>query len=308
MKTKISKKLGRRGKIGLAVLIAFMFIGVASAGILSHYNTITTTASISQSILVDGKDVNTPITDSFATTGGCTVCKPHWIKNNACIDGTVSLSTVITSPQGPAGVIVTYMDSVHLENKDPSTWAILGNDNMEADVTFGLVGEKFAYTLEATGLQPSVKYVLIYYADQQNRFVNWGGNNPGALLGTFTADSTGAISYSYSLDIGMDMPHADDWNNAPPADYVAKDGYNHKTGAKIWLVPLTSYDTATKKLIGWNPTTYLFETELIRYFDNTNNEITIPSGEYIDFKICHDFDIAITPGTYTITTTVLPEP
>lgn len=307
MKTKLSKKIGRRGKIGLAVLIAFMFIGVASAGILSHYNTITTTANVRQSILVDGKDVNTPVTDSFDVTGGCTVCKSHWIKNNACIDGTVSLDTTITGPGGSDGVTVTYMDSVHLENKDPSTWAIIA-DGMEADVTFGLVGEEFAYMLEATGLQPSVEYVLIYYADQQDRFVDWGGDNPGAILGTFTADGAGAISYSYSLNIGMNMPHADDWNNAPPADYTGgSDNYAHKTGAKIWLIPSADYDAGTKALSAWNPSTYLFETELIRYFDNAVNEITIPSGEFIDFEICHDFDIAIIPGTYTITTTVSPK-
>jgi len=302
MKTKISKKIGRRGKIGLAVLIAFMLVGIASSAYLDHYGKITTTVNVSQSILVDGNDVNTPVTDSFDATGGDTVCRPHWIRNNACIDGTVLLSTTSTT-----GITVTYKDSVHLENKDPADWSII-DDGMEADITFGLVGETFDYTIEATGLQIDTEYVLIYYADQQDRFVDWGGDNPGAILGTFTADSNGEISYSYSLDIGMNLPHVSDWNNAPPADYtVDPDNYLHKTGAKIWLVPSADYDTGTKSLTAWNPTTYLFETELIRYFDNAVNEITIPSGEYIDFEICYNFDIAIAPDTYIITTTVSPE-
>ena len=288
-------------KIGIVAIALLLAATLVSAGILTYYGKITTTATVSQSILVDGKDYSSPITDDITATGGCTVCKSHWIKNNACIDGTVSLVTTADS-----AITVTYMDSVHLENKNPSDWSTI-SDNMQADLTFGLVGEEFAYALEATGLQPSVEYVLIYYADQQSRYANWGGDNPGALLGTFTADSNGEISYSYSLDIGMDMPHADDWNNAPPADYISKDGYAHKTGAKIWLVPSGDYDKGAKELTVWNPTTYLFETELIRYFDNAVNEITIPAGEFVDFEICHYFDMAIIPGIYTITTTVVPK-
>ena len=291
-------------KIGMVAFAILLATTLVSAGFLLHYGTISTTATVSQSILVDGKDYNTPVTDIFDTTGGCAVCKSHWIKNNACIDGTVSIDTTGI----PGGVTVTYIDSVHLENKDPSTWAIKSGDGMEANLSFKLVGKEFAYTLEATGLQTGIEYVLIYYADQQTRFANWGGDNPGALLGTFTADSDGAISYSYSVDIGMNMPHVDDWNNAPPADYTGgTDNYAHKTGAKIWLVPLADYDTTAKKLTLWNPTTYLFETELIRYFDNDVNEITIPAGEFIDFEICHDFDIAIIPGTYTTTTQITPQ-
>lgn len=303
MKTKLSKKIGRRGKIGLAVLMAFMLVGVASAGLLTYYGRITTTATVSQSILVDGTDWTTPVTDSFDVTGGCTVCRDHEISNDACIDGTVSLGTTITGPGGPGGVTVTYMDSVHLENKD-GNWNPIADDTY-ADVTFELVGEEFVYTLEAVGLTPETQYVLIYYADFDDRFNQWGGNNPGALLGTFTADSDGAISHSDSVEIDMDMPHVDDWNNAPPADYTQPpDHYDHETGAKIWLVPSTDY--VAGELIAWNPTTYLFETELIRYFDNADNEITIPAGEFIDFVICYEFAINIIPGTYTITTTVSP--
>jgi len=309
-KTKISK-IGRRGKIVLATLIALMFIGIASAGLLDHYNTITVNATVKQSIVVDGKDITEPISDDLPNAvGGGTYCFAHYIKNRAPIDGTVSFSlpTVNGHGAGPDGVTVTYKDSVHLENKNPADWSIISGDNIEADVTFGLVGEEFAYTLEATGLTSGTEYALIYYADYEDRENNWGGNNPGAILGIFTADSDGAISYSYSLDIGMDMPHVDDWNNAPPADYtVAPDNYNHETGAKIWLVPTSDLtNNNALPLTAWNPDDYLFETELIRYFDNANNEITIPAGEFIDFVICYEFAIDIVPGTYTITTTVSP--
>ena len=304
-----SKTSHRRRRIGMrkrtaVSIFAVLFIALAltaSAALLTYYGKVETTATVSQSILVDGNDWTNPVLDSFDVTGGCTVCKYHWIRNNACIDGTVSLDTVISSP----GVTVTYKDSVHLENKDPSGWTIISGDDTEADVTFEIVGEEFAYTLEATGLQIDAEYVLIYYADFDERFNQWGGNNPGALLGTFTADSDGAISGGNSVDIGMNMPHINDWNNAPPADYTqSPDSYDHKTGAKLWLVPSTDY--VEGELTVWNPTTYLFETELIRYFGNDVNEITIPAGEFIDFLICYEFAIDINPGNYIITTDVIP--
>lgn len=292
-----------------AILIAATML--VNAAFLNSYGTVETTATVSQSILVDDNDYDSPVTDSFAVTGGCTVCRSHWIRNRACIDGTVSLGTGVSGSPGTGGsngVTVTYMDSVHLENKNPSDWTILDGDNIEADVTFGLVGETFDYTLEATGLTESVEYALIYYADYEDRENNWGGDNPGAILGIFIAGEDGAISDGGSIDIDMDMPHVDDWNNAPPADYTqTPDGYNHKTGAKLWIVPTSDLTDGNKlPLIAWNPTTYLFETELIRYFNNDVNEITIPAGEFIDFVICYEFAIDIIPGTYTITTTVTP--
>ena len=93
-KTKISK-LGRRGKIGLVILVAVMFIGIASAGLLTHYNTITVKANVKQSVLVDGKDVTEPINQPqpFNAIGGWTYYFKHNIENRAPIDATVFFDT-----------------------------------------------------------------------------------------------------------------------------------------------------------------------------------------------------------------------
>ena len=92
------------------------------------------------------------------------------------------------------------------------------------------------------GLDANTGYSLIYYADP------YPGDNPGALIATGTTDGEGIISMSGSAELNMDLPHPDDANSVPPCP-----------GAKIWLVPSSGYDAANTKIIGWNPTKYLFE-------------------------------------------------
>ena len=131
------QKRSRRGKVSrkmLAVIaiIVGCFVITASAGLLSYYGQIQMTATVSQSILVDGNDWTNPVLGSFAVTGGCTVCRPHWIKNNACIAGNVSIGTTITGPSGPSGVTVTYKVQA---TDDNTNW---GNNEVVAFTSVGL--------------------------------------------------------------------------------------------------------------------------------------------------------------------------
>jgi len=157
-----------------------------------------------------------------------------------------------------------------LDNKNPENWTRI-NDTMIGTLTYKTAGDSFNYDFVASGLQSGVEYDLIYYADKQNRFADWGGDNPGAVIGTFTATSGSISVTSQSVNLGMDLPAADDWNAVASPDYCqAPDNYNTCTGAKIWLVPSDDYDSVNKKLTAWNPTTYLFETDLIIYSDTNN--------------------------------------
>ena len=161
-----------------------------------------------------------------------------------------------------------------LEDKT-SEWDVI-NNNTQGILTYETAGPEFKYTFEAKGLTPGSPYSLIYYADQQSRFADWGGDSPGALIGTFVADGFGNIPLAPAIttNLGMDLPAANDWNAVADPDYCDYhnlfDDYNLCTGAKIWLVPSSDYDSPTKKLTAWNPTTYLFETDLVIYSDTNN--------------------------------------
>jgi predicted ribosomally synthesized peptide with SipW-like signal peptide len=132
-----------------------------------------------------------------------------------------------------------------LENKN-ANWEPIYNDGVKGQLIYNLAGSTFDYKFEATGLKPGTQYSLIYYADP------WPGCHPGALIATFTTDSSGNIaSTSGSASIGFDLPD--------PGDR------NYPAGAKIWLVPSSDYNPSTKSMIAWNPSTYLFGMNLIHY-------------------------------------------
>jgi hypothetical protein len=121
-----------------------------------------------------------------------------------------------------------------LENKVEGVWDPLNGDGTWGVLKWAGDGNTFDFsaTLEAHGLTPSTSYSLIYYAD------GWPGN------------------ISANPNLGIDMPD--------PADA------NHPTGAKIWLVLSSDYDSGSKSMTAWNPNEYLFEYNLIKYDDTDN--------------------------------------
>jgi len=173
----------------------------------------------------------------------------------------------------------SYNKLLILENKEvgqgdcgAETWKII-TDDKRATLEYNEIGPNFEYSLTATGLQPSTDYSLVYYADFDPRFTNWGGNNPGALITTAITDGSGDISKSSSTNLGMDLPSSPDWNIDPDPDYCdcanGHDDYDYCSGAKIWLVPSSDYDESGQTIYpSWNPDTYLFETDLITYTES----------------------------------------
>ncbi|MCD6468006.1 MAG: hypothetical protein J7L32_01660, partial [Thermoplasmata archaeon] len=151
-----------------------------------------------------------------------------------------------------------------LENKD-SDWKPITNDTTKATVTYNIAGPEFCYKVVGTGLTPDTDYSLIYYADKPDRFVNWGGNNLGALIGSGVTDDNGNLMMNGKVDLHMNLPCEPDWNINPDPDYRETDGYEHCCGAKLWLVPSSDY--TEPQMTAWNPSNYLFETDLISYTD-----------------------------------------
>jgi hypothetical protein len=151
-------------------------------------------------------------------------------------------------------------------------------------LTYSLSVLEFDFEFHGKGLETETAYSLIYYADTEDRFNNWGGDNPGALIASGTAvDGTLTLIGSVNLrgdlteSLGMDLPHPDNanaiyWNYADEGDSnYTEDGYANAHGAKIWLVPSSVYDAGVYRVDSWEPDSFLFETDLIN-FDDTDWE------------------------------------
>jgi len=171
--------------------------------------------------------------------------------------------------------ISRFTDSLLLENKHyESNWSVI-DDQTYGVLSYNDSGENFDYRFTAQGLSDGISYSLIYYADQQDRFTDWGGDTIGTVIGTFTASGGSIDSEIQHKDLGMDLPDPSDWNASASPNYCDYnnefDDYDTCHGAKIWLVPTDDLnDGPSLPLDAWNPVNYLFETDLIHYEDTNN--------------------------------------
>lgn len=180
-----------------------------------------------------------------------------WTASNIITDTYI----IVTDFEVPEDV-----DLLVLENKDTS-WNVVDEDDIDATLIYTTNNGNclFGFYLDGTLAQLNTEYSLIYYADKPDRFNDWGGNNPGALIATGTTDANNAITMSGDYFIPT-LPHFNDANcNMDETDYrEAPDFYKNGYGAKLWVVPSSDYD-GVNTLIAWNPASYLFETDLISF-------------------------------------------
>lgn len=188
---------------------------------------------------------------------------------------TVTLAMLLLASLVPASmalaenvdvIVGVYDSTLNLENKD-SSWAIVSGDSIGGTLGYNPSGSTFDFGLYATGLSDG-DYALIYYADTEDRFNDWGGDNPGAVIATGTS-SGGELSMTGSVELNMDLPCPPD-ANAYFYDYTeAPDNYVHGTGAKIWVVPTSVLTDGTSlPVCAWPQTSdWLFETDLVTYDD-----------------------------------------
>lgn len=297
-----------------------------SAGILSYYGRISASANVSQSVLLNGNDYTVVVENEMNIPAGCTKIYKYKLKNTACVEAPIEISTTNINGygKGTEGVYVSYflmngIRTLTLENKNPLDWTII-EDDIYAEVTYNPCCPTFTGTVEVYGLDEQTEYGLIYYADQQDRFENWGGNPIKEII-TFTGNGI----YDFDINLASCLPMEGDWNICAEADYTqSPDFYEHGKGAKLWIVPTTDYDV--EDMTAWNPTTYLFETDLIGYFDCDINPIPSYVYPYFDYEdafssieeytlqpqeecclfVKYNFDVAIIPGQYDILTTIAP--
>lgn len=193
-----------------------------------------------------------------------------------CLVPVVAQASVVTPVDPPPAK--GYDSVLVLDNKVPSgdaVWPVINNDGTYGILSYNKSAAEFECSFEALGLESLTEYALIYYADKPDRFVDWGGDNPGALIALFTTESDGSIlATTVSTDLSMNLPSIDD-ANISEYDYSKSiedggtgDMYANAHGAKIWLVPADCWeDGAEDKVTVWAPTRFLFETDLITYND-----------------------------------------
>jgi len=320
MNKKINKIKALIKGSSIAMIVAGVLIaGVASAALLTVYTTMSGEGAVNQSVKFGNGDIaktydigNSPAiagntyTQDYNLENSSETTAPIKFVTNQCIVGGGHCND---SSNDEAGVETSYWSTLELTQKNTENWQPLEN-GATGILTYKLVSGEFEYEFEAKGLDEG-DYSLIYYADKQDRFVNWGGDNPGALIATFTADESGDIlATTGHKNLAMNLPHANDWNGSPEANYCVNDqndNYELCRGAKIWLVPSGDYNSSDKTVSWANYTTYLYETDLITYDDSDTDGEALYLGEgTLNFFVKNVLDVALAPGDYKVKTEVQP--
>lgn len=134
---------------------------------------------------------------------------------------------------------------LYLLEKNPADWTAVpggawGKMRYRPEAKF------FDFVFNGHKLDARANYTLLYYPDP------WPGSGL-ICLGTGMADDWGNVHVMGKITTG-DLPAAFDANATIPAP-----------GAKIWLVRSADVDCTGRTMVGWNPTEYLFEKNLITY-------------------------------------------
>ena len=109
----------------------------------------------------------------------------------AVIAGLVSVPAVAAGKNGQAGKSTTAF--LYLYEKDPATWKVV-KAGAWGKLQYNTAGPKFKFVFNGKKLDKSREYCLIYYADFADRFNNWGGNNPGALIARGKTNKAGNLN------------------------------------------------------------------------------------------------------------------
>ena len=325
------RRVGILGKqIPVVVLLLVAVGGLGSASLLLYFGTITTTANVQQAVTLLGSPTHTI---PEAAPGGESFCYLHKLDNKASVDIDVGFNIGCSKDQSPdncGGITETIYTvpetrTLILEDKN-SAWIARTGTSPKAELTFDPVNPTFKGTLTIDGL--SGDYALIYYPDQADRFdpLKWNGEG-GIVIKKFTTTG-GHDVISLDEEIGINLPKSTDWNVNPIPDYCdlhnGFDNYTHCKGAKLWIVPTSDLTGGNSlPLIDWDPAAWLFETDLIVYSDCNETPqgytvdmeksalsvttLTTKSRDKTPMLVCYDFDVAIEPGTYVITTGIKPQ-
>jgi hypothetical protein len=144
-------------------------------------------------------------------------------------------------------------DSSGCPKADQGPWPIISTNRRWGKLNYNLWGKKFNFSFEGKRLEPKINYTLIYYPD------DWPVEGL-ICLGNGTSNKSGKIKIKGNNDIGTSLPKKDVDENFNP---ISPSG---AVGAKIWLVKSDDVKCDSPScMLGWNPTAYLFEYNLIVY-------------------------------------------
>lgn len=180
----------------------------------------------------------------------------------------IVIPTFAENPPGSNKIGILYLvEKTPLSNTEKvGPWPIVPNGAW-GKMSYSLWGPTFDFVFHGRRLVPDQDYTLVYYPDP------WPGEQL-ICLGNARANKGGNLLIKGRQAINTSLPADYDANWTPCGDGAPVECISGAVGAKIWLVLSSDVDCVgdenvdppvPPQMIGWNPTEYLFEYNLINF-------------------------------------------
>jgi hypothetical protein len=316
----LGKKVKIFGKqIPIAAIALLAIAGLASAGLLSYYGIIKGTATISQSVKLDGKSctgtqgegctVNETIPESVP--GGECFCFQHSLKNDASVPAKVSFTTTGTPDLN--GISVKFLEKEHIIIT-PEMFSQWGTtDQFNSTVHMDWECDKVVWTIDLAEIPDHWSTgVQLVINDGTNVWeVGWspGESTTSPIYKYWTG--SGWSAKSTTLPDGVTVSgnyNGEHYEISVPIKYLNRCG-----GTFYWAINTeASWDGHSASVQNMYPKNWGRWSDPTSNMTTNNvgtalaNPLTLASKEEKHFCSCYDFAINIKPDTYTITTGIVP--
>jgi hypothetical protein len=324
---KFNKKVKFFGRSIPAVAIALIAIAaLASAGLLSYYGKITGTATVSQSVLVDGKDYKLPITGAWqgSFVAGKTFIERHYLENNADVPATVKFETSCSATASPnscdeikaATTVTTTVTELSSYDAYYDNARIMVSKNIGGMTVSDFLALPLVYTVDVTS-NPKYAPNIVFWIRSPggtNTYVveAWGKDWTGTGLHTVAIQDFFSGTMGYEVTVDTTYGQANRIGTVQPGTYLpsttAFDEF--KTHYGSWTVLSAEVRAQAGAAGGQVIRPVMFKAAGVTIdvpdSDSITGNIILQPGELLNFYIKNSFAINLVPDTYTITTQVQP--
>lgn len=308
----------------IAVLAIPLLVGIVSAAVISYFGQVKLTATVTQAILLDGKDyTEMPIEETATVVGGESFYRYHWLKSHASVPVTIEFETTYSPALADAEIVTTYTTTITESSSyddyydDKRIMVLKQIGDMTVSEFLALPLEYTVNVISSPLYAPNICFwmtngVVTYVVEAWGK----GPEIPWtAGLQTVTIQQLFDGTKGYEVTVDTDYGQANRISSVRPGTYGP---WPEATGIAefiddygTWTV-LTAEVRAQAGAAGGQvlrPIQFKAAGETIDIPDlAVFDTLTLQPGEMLPFYICYSFDLLIKPGTYTIYTTVKPTP
>jgi len=109
-KNPLTRRPKRRTTIMAGMIVVILMASLAAATYLQYFGWVETSATVDQSVLLDGQEYTTPVNHQFSVIAGCTKCFNHTLENTGCQEVEVGVDTNATPDMD--GISIYFKDGL----------------------------------------------------------------------------------------------------------------------------------------------------------------------------------------------------